>query len=56
MIEDQDDALILRPLPDDPIGSALDLFDARGPTTDEIRAWLREEDAAAEARGFGGES
>jgi hypothetical protein len=56
MIEDQGDALVLRPLPADPIGAALDLFDTGGPTTDEIRAQLREEDAAVEARRFGGES
>jgi hypothetical protein len=56
MIEDQGDALVLRPLPDDPIGAALELFDARGPTTDEIRARMREEDAAAEGRRFGGGS
>jgi bifunctional DNA-binding transcriptional regulator/antitoxin component of YhaV-PrlF toxin-antitoxin module len=56
MIEDQGDALVLRPLPDDPISAAIDLFGAGGPTTDEIRAQLREEEAAAEARRFGGES
>lgn len=56
LIEDQGDALVLRPLPDDPIGAALDLFTASGPSTDEIRAQLREEDAAAEVRRFGGKS
>jgi bifunctional DNA-binding transcriptional regulator/antitoxin component of YhaV-PrlF toxin-antitoxin module len=55
MIEDQGDSLVLRPLPDDPIGAALDLFGAGGPSTEEIRAQLREEDAAAEARRYGGE-
>jgi len=56
MIEDHGDALVLRPLPDDPIGAAISLFEQGGPTTDEIRAQLREEEAAAEARRLGGES
>jgi AbrB family looped-hinge helix DNA binding protein len=46
MIEDRGDALILRPLPDDPIGAALDLFSAGWPSTDEIRNQLRQEEAA----------
>ena len=55
MIEDQGDALTLRPLPRDPIGAALELFSAGGPSTDEIRTQLREEEAAEEARRFGDE-
>jgi bifunctional DNA-binding transcriptional regulator/antitoxin component of YhaV-PrlF toxin-antitoxin module len=50
LIEDRGDALVLRPLPADPIGAALDLLPADGPAADEIRAQLREEEAAAEAR------
>ena len=48
MIEDHGDALVLRPLPDDPIGAAINLFEPGGPTTDEIRAQLRDEKAAAD--------
>ncbi len=55
LIEDRGDALVLRPLPDDPIGAALDLFTAGGPSTDEIRAQLREEEAATESRRLGGQ-
>ncbi len=50
LIEDRGDSLVLRPLPADPIGAALSLLPAEGPTSDQIRAQLREEDAAAEAR------
>jgi virulence-associated protein VagC len=46
LIEDHGDALVLRPLPADPIGAALDLFPAVGPTTDDVRAQLREEGTA----------
>lgn len=55
LIEDQGDVLVLRPLPDDPIGAAMKLAEAGGPPTEEIRAQLREEDAAAEARRYGGD-
>jgi hypothetical protein len=56
IIEDHGDALVLRPLPDDPIAAALDLATGSdGPSTDEIRAQLREEEAEAEARRLGGE-
>jgi bifunctional DNA-binding transcriptional regulator/antitoxin component of YhaV-PrlF toxin-antitoxin module len=50
VIEDRGDELVVRPLPDDPIGAALSLFPAGGPTTDEIRARLRDEEARAEDR------
>jgi hypothetical protein len=54
IIEDHGDALVLRPLPDDPIAAALSLATSNeGPTTDEIRAQLREEEASAEARRMG---
>jgi hypothetical protein len=55
VIEDEGDAPVNQPLPDDPIGAALDIYRAEGPTTDEIRAQLREEEAAAEARRLGDE-
>jgi len=50
LIEDRGDSLILRPLPSDPIGAALDLLSAEGPPSEQIRAQLRAEEAAAEAR------
>ena len=45
MIEDRGEALILRPLPADPIGAAIDSFAGPGPTADEMRAALRREEA-----------
>jgi bifunctional DNA-binding transcriptional regulator/antitoxin component of YhaV-PrlF toxin-antitoxin module len=46
LIEDRGDALVLRPLPADPIGAALDLFPAAGPSTDGARTRIRDEDSA----------
>jgi hypothetical protein len=42
--EDQVDALVLRPLPADPIGAAVGSLAGPGPTTDEMRAALRRDD------------
>src|SRR5439155_1577584 len=53
LIEDRGDSIVLWPLPADPIGAALHLLPAEGPTTDQIRAQLREEEAAAEADRLG---
>jgi len=50
IIEDQGDALVLRPLPVDPIGAAIGSLAGRGPTTDEMRAALRRDDAEIESR------
>ena len=49
MIEDLGDSLVIRPLPEDPIGAALALLPAEGPSSEEIRARLREEEEAAAA-------
>lgn len=53
ILVDRGDAIELRPLPDDPIAAALGSLKGPGPTTDEIRAQLREEEALAEARKWG---
>lgn len=50
VVEDHGDALVLRPLPDDPIGAAIGSLAGPGPTTDEIRATLRRDDAQDERR------
>lgn len=50
IVEDQGDALVLRPLPADPIGAAIGSLAGRGPTTDEMRAALRRDDAEIERR------
>lgn len=47
-VEDQGDALILRPLPADPIGAAIGSLAGPGPTTDDMRAALRRDDAEIE--------
>jgi bifunctional DNA-binding transcriptional regulator/antitoxin component of YhaV-PrlF toxin-antitoxin module len=56
VIEDRGDELVMRPLPDDPIGAALALFTPEGQSSDEIRAQLREEEAVEETRRLGGNS
>lgn len=50
VVEDHGDALVLRPLPDDPIGAAIGSLAGPGPTTDEMRAALRRDDAQDERR------
>lgn len=50
LIDDHGDALVLRPLPDDPIAAARGALkdpDRPAPTTDEVRRQLREEEAEA---------
>ena len=53
VIVERGDTLEIRPLPDDPIAAAMGSLAGPGPTTDEIRAQLRAEEAAAEERKFG---
>jgi hypothetical protein len=50
IIEDQGDALLLRPLPADPIGAAIGSLAGQGPTTDQMRAALRRDDTQVESR------
>lgn len=50
IVEDRGDALVLRPLPADPIGAAIGSLAGPGPTTDEMRAALRRDDAEIERR------
>ena len=46
VIEDRGSALLIRPIPDDPIGAAIGSLSGRRPTSDELREMLREEEAA----------
>ena len=48
LIDDRGQELVIRPIPDDPIDAAIGSLAGRGPSTDEIRAILREEDAELE--------
>lgn len=53
LAEDHGDHLVLRPAPDDPVEAVLGIFSEEfrnGPTTDELRAQAREEEAEAERR------
>lgn len=52
-VEDRGDSLVLRPIPDDPIGAAMGSLAGPGPTSDEILAESREEEALAEERKYG---
>ncbi len=51
--EDRGDELVLRPAPDDPVAAVRGIFARQmsgGPTTDELRAQAREEEAELEER------
>jgi bifunctional DNA-binding transcriptional regulator/antitoxin component of YhaV-PrlF toxin-antitoxin module len=54
LIDDRGDALVVRPLPDDPIAAVRGMFrpmhGERRPSSDELRREAREEEAEAEAR------
>lgn len=52
-VEDRGDSLILRPIPEDPIGAARGSLAGPGPTSDEIFAQSREEEALADERRYG---
>lgn len=53
VVIDHGSSLELRPIPDDPIAALRGAIAGSGPTTDEIRQLLRDEDAAIEARKWG---
>ena len=50
LVEDQGDALVLRPIPADPIGAAVGSLAGPGPSGAEMRALVREEEALADER------
>ena len=50
LVEDQGDALVLRPIPADPIGAAVGSLAGPGPTSAGLRSLVREEEALADAR------
>jgi bifunctional DNA-binding transcriptional regulator/antitoxin component of YhaV-PrlF toxin-antitoxin module len=50
-LDDRGDELVLRPAPEDPIAALRGaLADVEGPSTDEIRAQLRDEEREREER------
>jgi hypothetical protein len=50
LLEDRGEAMVIRPLPADPIGAARGSLRGPGPTTEEAREILRREEAEAEDR------
>lgn len=48
VIEDRGRAIVVRPVPDDPIGAAIGSLNAPGITSTRARATAREEEAIAE--------
>lgn len=45
-LEDQGSAIVIRPIPDDPIGAAIGSLRGRDPDTDSARAIIRDEESA----------
>lgn len=50
VVADMGDHVVIRPLPEDPIGSLAGKYAGRGPATDDLRRQDRESDATREAR------
>lgn len=50
LVEDHGDAIIFRPIPEDPIGAAMGSLAGPGPTTDEMRARDRADEERIERR------
>jgi bifunctional DNA-binding transcriptional regulator/antitoxin component of YhaV-PrlF toxin-antitoxin module len=53
VIEDQGSAILVRPIPADPIGAAVGSLAGRGPNSDGLRAIVRDEEAAIDAERAG---
>lgn len=50
LVEDAGDALLLRPLPADPIGAALGSLAGKGPPAEQVRARRRREETSVDRR------
>lgn len=53
ILDDQGEALVVRPIPDDPIGAAMGSLAGPGQSTDEMREMSRAEELDAEERKWG---
>ena len=51
-LEDLGDRVVIRPIPDDPIAAARGALEGRIGSVDELRARAREDEQAAEDRGY----
>lgn len=54
VMDDRGDALILRPIPDDPIGAAIGSLAGPGPTSEAARLITRQEEGLASDRRWSG--
>jgi AbrB family looped-hinge helix DNA binding protein len=50
VVVDLGDRVVLRPLPDDPVGALVGKYRGRGPSTEQARRRARAEDTAIERR------
>lgn len=50
VVVDLGDRIVMRPLPEDPVGALVGKYRGRGPSTDEARRKARVEDALVEKR------
>lgn len=50
LVVDLGDRVVLRPLPDDPVGALVGKYRGRGPSTDEARSRTRTEETSVEKR------
>jgi bifunctional DNA-binding transcriptional regulator/antitoxin component of YhaV-PrlF toxin-antitoxin module len=53
LVADEGDAFVVRPLPKDAIGAALGSLKGAGPSSDDLRRQLREEEAEISDRSRG---
>jgi bifunctional DNA-binding transcriptional regulator/antitoxin component of YhaV-PrlF toxin-antitoxin module len=49
VVEDQGTAVLIRPIPPDPIGAAVGSLAGRRPNSDELRSIVRDEESAIDA-------
>jgi bifunctional DNA-binding transcriptional regulator/antitoxin component of YhaV-PrlF toxin-antitoxin module len=50
VLEDQGAAVLIRPIPPDPIGAAIGSLSGRAPASDQLRSLIREEESAIDTR------
>ena len=53
IVDDEGDQIVLRPIPDDPIGAAMGSLAGPGPSSEELRRMFRDEEAEIDERRWG---